>query len=182
VSGRDQTLHKRLRDSLGPVNYVEALHRLVAVKLHRALAHADNDGDLGGRLTSPHPSQNLFLTLGQVHPCMRPDAALGAAESIVDHHPKQLKIDGLGQVIIRPEPPACQLILAILESGEEDKGQPRKGWTCRAHFFEELEAAHARHADVAENEIRSLGDNPGEADFAVGGELNRIAELRQRFR
>jgi len=57
---------------------------------------------------------------------LRSGSPLDSAEPMVDHHPKQLEVDRLGQVVVRPQTPARQLVLAILERGEKDKGHPRE--------------------------------------------------------
>ena len=178
----DQSLRDRLCHRLRSIDHIEASHGLIAVKVHRPLAQAEDDCNLGGGLSPAHPRENFLFPLGQVDVGLRSSATVGASESVLDNHTQHLEIDWFGEVVVGPEPATSQFAVAITQSGQEDEGNICKLRTGFRQLLEQLEPSHTRHPDIAENEVGSLGDDLCQRYFPVRRKLNRIAEFAQSLR
>src|SRR4051794_19752110 len=125
----DQPSGDCLRDRLGPIDDVEAPHGPVAVKVHRALAQAEDDGDLGRGLAATHPGEHVPLTACQVDMGGPYGRTLCAPKAVLDDHIQHFDIDWLSQAIVGPEPARSQLAVAVAAICQKDKWEHSIGRT-----------------------------------------------------
>ena len=154
------------------------------MKIDRAVRKAEKGGDVGGGFAAGRPGQHLDLAPGEGG--RRSSQPAGRAEAGLDDFGQQFKIDGLGDVVVGPQPAALEGGVAVGEGGEKEEGDrtqpvgvdPREG-------FQHFEPRHLRHGDVAEHEIGRIGEDAFQPLASVDRDLDPIAppaeEVGQQF-
>src|SRR6476620_7698890 len=94
-SDQDQSETDRDCDGLCAVDHIEALHRLIAMEVHGALAQAEDCRDLEGGFAPADPCQHFTLAVGEVEVTRQPRAAMMVAQAVLNYDPQHLEIDRL---------------------------------------------------------------------------------------
>ena len=81
--------------------------------------------------------------------------------------------EGLGQVIVRPEPQAQQAVVVLIPGGEKEDGDVRLG----PELLEEGKAVSVRQHDVQDDEIRDLRPEGLPGLLAAGGGPQELPAL-----
>src|SRR6185369_647911 len=102
------------------------------------------------------------------------EVAVGASEHRLDPAQELAQPEWLGEVVVGPELQADDLVDLFIPGREHEDGRLRAG---RAEPPQDLEAVHARQADVEEDQVGSGGGGQLEAFLAGPRERDLVALL-----
>jgi integrase len=145
--------------SLSPRGSPELDPCIVEMEINGSFRQLENFGDLNGRLAARHPCQRVDFPIVQ-HSELRPYLVTGdAGQSRIDDHVEPLEVDRLGDIIVRPQATASQLVLARGHCGEKYEGYSPKPRGEIRQALQHVEPGHHRHVDVTKDEVRHLLEN-----------------------